>query len=91
MSETSVNKTTIALIGQKMDFVVSEISELKITNAAEHKDIINTISSNYVTMEKYARLEDKVNLLQRIVYGAVGLILVGVIGAIINLVLRSKP
>jgi hypothetical protein len=86
----SSDKTHIALIEQKLDFVVQELSDLRVTNTTEHKEIQTTISSNYITKDQFQRLVDRVDLHQKILYGAVSLILVAFVAEIINLVIGSK-
>lgn len=84
------NQIDIQLVAQKLDFVVSELSELKASNTSEHRDIQVTISSSYVTNEKFQRLLDQVDMLKKIVYGCVGIILTSVVVALVSIVVRGK-
>lgn len=71
--------TTIQLMAKDISYMQSDISELK--------NLIKDGSSLYVTRQEF---DDKIQPLQKIVYGMVGLILLAFAGAIVQLVVVRK-
>lgn len=55
------------------------------------KHIDEQVSDNYVTKEKYDALDARVKMIEKILYGFIGLIVVPVIGAVIYLVVGQQP
>jgi hypothetical protein len=53
------------------------------------REIKESLRSDYATKEELMRVEDRVALLQKLVYGFVGLILTTVVVALISLVIRK--
>lgn len=51
-------------------------------------DINNKLDANYVTKDAMKLMEQKLDLIQKIVYGVIALILTAVVGAVVSLVLR---
>ena len=51
-------------------------------------DINNKLDANYVTKDEMKLMEQKLDLIQKIVYGVIALILTAVVGAVVSLVLR---
>lgn len=71
------NQTKIAVIQQKV---------ISIEEKVNHID--QQVSDNYVTKDKYTALEGRVKMLEKSVYGLIGLIVVQVVGAVMFLVLK---
>ena len=54
--------------------------------AKENRDLLK---NEYVTKDELALRDQKLELLQKIVYGVVGLILTAVVGAVVSLVVKK--
>ena len=55
----------------------------------EVEDVKDSLDKGYATKADLAALSDRIKMLERIVYGAVGVILLTVLGALLTLVLRN--
>lgn len=75
---TQSEKTDIALIKNDIGYIKEKI------NSVDYK-----VSSNYVTKDEYHGTIRRVKLLEKIVYGAVALIVIAVFGALISTVVNK--
>lgn len=76
-------------------YTQDQVDMVKINNKLDNIEKIalenrEMLRKEYVTKDELALRDQKIELLQKIVYGVVGLILTGVVGAIISLVI-IKP
>lgn len=55
----------------------------------EIKARLNGIGNSHITKEAFEALKDRVQLMEKIVFGALGVVLITVLGAIIALVIRK--
>lgn len=71
-----------------VDFAVmaTDLKTVKDTVA----NISRKLDAEYVTKDELALRDQKIELLQKIVYGVVGLILTAVVGAVVSLVLTHQ-
>lgn len=55
----------------------------------KYQSLDDKLTSNFASKDELAALKQRVSMLEKIVYGAVGLILIAVFGALIALVVRT--
>lgn len=98
MGESSVDmRIEVARQGQKIEGLTNTV-EREFARMAEalgkHADAVNNafaaMKSDYVTRSDFAALTERANKVERIVYGACGVILLAVLGALVALVV-VKP
>lgn len=77
MTTNSRDDVKLAEIGRDIFYIKEKL------NAVDVK-----VSSHYVTKEEFEGYKKSQEPINKIVYGMVGLILVGVVGAVISLVLK---
>lgn len=71
-------KTALAVIAVVVGQVKKEVEDVK-----------DSLDKGYATKADLAALSARIKMLERIVYGAVGVILLTVLGALLTLVLRN--
>lgn len=72
--EKKMTNITNDLLNQKLDFVKDTVEDIK-----------TKLEKNYVNQDQLALTRDKVDRLEKMVYGAVGAIVLGFIGLIFAL------
>ena len=76
VADTNTKSTeAIALIGQDISYIKSDISEMKLS-----------LDNKYVTKQEFSGLQKDTDLVRRIVFGAVSIIVVAVFSALVYLV-----
>lgn len=60
-----------------------------IKSVDEIKEQIKTLGNSHITKATFDALRERVNLLEKIVFGGLGVVLITVLGAIIALVIRK--
>ncbi len=72
-----------ALLSKDIEYIKTELGDLKSSNTSEHKAIRELIDSKYVTKEEFEPFKKLVNYVLYIIIGAV-------VTALIALITRSK-
>lgn len=73
----------------KLAAVLARIDERTKNTEQDVREIKSNLEGKFVTKESFSALQEKVALLQRIVFGLIGLIVVAVFGAILRLVINQ--
>lgn len=85
MSETKTTQE-FALLRKDFDYMKKDIHEIK----EEIKSLVNKLNNKYVSKDELERelllLQQQINLIQKIVYGFVGLILSAVVVAWVSVI-----
>lgn len=70
---------TIAVMANNIEHIQKDIESMK-----------ETMKGSFVTVEKHKSLADRVKLLTTIVFGMVGVILIGFLTAVVNFFIQAK-
>ncbi|MFA5132751.1 MAG: hypothetical protein WC444_05520 [Candidatus Paceibacterota bacterium] len=70
-------ETQVAVIAQRIESIEGTVNEIK-----------SKLENEYITNDKHELLSKRVELLERIVFGVVSIVLIAVGGAIISLVIQ---
>lgn len=78
MSNSQSDETKLAVIANDIAYIRGEV-----------KDIKDQFASSFMAKAEGEILKARVSQLERIVYGMIGIILVGVLGSVMGLVLKK--
>jgi hypothetical protein len=70
-----------------MRYVISAVSgmSIKLENYKDDlKEIKDMVASHLVTQDQFSRVKDRISLLEKVVYGFIGLVLVLVLTAVVS-------
>lgn len=86
-------KTEMELIKKDLDVIMSDISEIKQNLKSQYAQTheVVAIASRVEFLERTSVTKEQMWPIQRIVYGAVGLILLGVLGSLLALITIRVP
>lgn len=70
---------TIAVMANNIDHIQKDIDSIK-----------KTMEGSFVTLEKHNSLSERVKLLTTVVFGMVGVILIGFLTAVVNFFIQGK-
>lgn len=74
-------KNQLVALGISMEHLIKSVDEIK--------EQIKALRTSHITIETFNALRDRVSMMEKIVFGGLGVVLVTVLGAIIALVIRQ--